>query len=227
MGSRCAILILIKCEYVGNLDPMTMNTLILFNDTESRLIGTSLGLNGDDSDCWPIKILGIPSWSNIACHWTFKYAMEWIVRYSPKYPKIYKCNTSIIKDLFENILDSTKNIERIDDIKKQILSGIDVNISWPPCSVDDQHELVKNQIFPPSSWKDTNKTIAYLMNLKINHKQRKNVNKASSSSSSRRYKGYNPFIDDAKANNQYEQTLEEINKEYQTKQEIERKHIFE
>ena len=109
--------------------------------------------------------------------------MDWMVSHSPNYPKLHKIKKEVINTIFEKIFDSKLldgNVKidlwnfEIDNVIKNVIGGINSNISWPPCSFNDAHELVKNEILPPSSWNSDNKKneiLSSLRNLKIEKKK--------------------------------------------------------
>ena len=108
--------------------------------------------------------------------------MNWIVSHSPNYPKLHQIKKDVINNIFEKIFDSKSLDENqkinlwnseVDNVIKNVIGGINCNISWPPCSIDDSHEMVKNEVLPPSSWNSDNQRneiLSSLTNLKIVNK---------------------------------------------------------
>jgi len=180
--SCAAILILIECQPLYTRirrDEVATNTLIEFDDEDSSTIIKALQFNRSNLKQWPIKILGVPSWPNANYAQTFKYGMEWLVAHSPKYPKIYKAKSDIVREVFEKIFDhkllgDAAKIDlwnsEMDNIVKNVVNGMNGRVSWPPCSIDDKHQLVVNHVVPPSHWNTESaqkKFLASLQKLKI------------------------------------------------------------
>eukprot|EP00483_Globobulimina_turgida_P008435 UN08452 len=99
-NSNCCMLILLKCQPLNIQLRDNENTLIELRENDIEIIRNVLGINNN----WPIKIIGITSYNDRDI---FKYCMDWMVKYSPKYPYLYRIKSGkIMNNIFEKIFDS-------------------------------------------------------------------------------------------------------------------------